>query len=57
MQVVAQYNTASTANACTHPKQQILEITRHISRFYPQYKFHVRDLYEHIFNKLFCPIE
>ena len=57
MKVVSKYNTVSTANACTHQKQQILEITRHMSRFYLQYKFHVRDLHEHIFNKLFCPIE
>ena len=44
MKVVLKYNTASTANACTHQKQQIFEITRHISRFYLQYKFHVGDL-------------
>ena len=50
-------DAASTANACTCQKQQIFEITRHISRFYLQYKFHVRDLYEHIFNKQFCPLE
>ena len=33
MKVVSKHNTASTANACTHQKQQIFEITRHISRF------------------------
>ena len=57
MKVVSKYNTVSTANACTHQKQQIFEITRHISRFSLQYKFHVRDLYKHIFNKQFRPIE
>ena len=44
----SQYNTDSTANACNHQKQKIFEITRHISRFYLQYKFHVRDQYKHI---------
>ena len=34
IKVVSKYNTASTANVCTHQKQQIFEITRHISRFY-----------------------
>ena len=57
MKLVSKFNTVSTAYACTQQKQQIFEITRYISRFYPQYKFHVRDLYEHIFNKQFCPIE
>ena len=57
MKVVSKYNTAVTANTCTRQKQQIFEITRHISRFYLQFKFHVRDLYEHIFNKQFYPIE
>ena len=57
MKVVSNYNTASTANACTLQKQQIFEITRYISRFYLQYKFRIRDLYKHIFNKQFCPIE
>ena len=56
MKVISKYNTAATANACTHQKQQIFEITRHISRLYLQYKFHVRDLYEHIFNEQFCPM-
>ena len=57
MKVVSKYNTATTANACTCQKQQIFEITRHMSKFYQQYKFYVRDLYEHIFNKQFWPIE
>ena len=57
MKVVSKYNTVSTANARTHQKQQIFEITSHISRFYLQYKFHVRDLNKHIFNKQFHPIE
>ena len=57
MKVLLKYDTVSTANACTHQKQQIFELTSHISRFYLQYKFHVRNLYKHIFNKQFCPIE
>ena len=45
MKVVSKYNTASTADARTHQKQQIFEITRHVSKCYQQYKFLVQTYF------------
>ena len=50
MKVVSKYNTVSTANACTHQKQQIFGKTRHFSKLYLQNKFQVRDLNQSQFN-------